>query len=674
MGNPSVTIQVDAIIRATQDSINALKSQLNNLVPNSNNAKQLNKLIGTMTSNMMRLQNMGNMPLTSQADFKRITGYVNKIQEAEAIAKQIGQGINFGDIKLTKGQEAEFAKLEQQLQDVENTYNRTINQIKANTFTNDFQKNLQQGLGLKNVDRLLNQDLDKILETVELKREALANEMQEYANVLNSPNIQRATQQNNLLQKFMQQGAQAFQGTDVAKHINAVGVLKGPSGGLNGTQFYGKNDRMTAILNELGLNFDAPELQALMQGKVQDFIKNLQSYLQNLPQDQLNNLRLPSIGASLNLNQETTDKLQAAQTQLNALTQVLPALSSGLQQAGAAAVTFDEQTGKIVVDLERLRQQDTNLARSGFGFQSLNSQAEVFKNQLQQVNSEFLRVQRAQSNFNSMKMAITNFMGFYQVLNLTKRAVREAMNHIKELDTVMNGIAIVSPNLNTEDLWQQIDQYSKVAQQYGVTIKGAYEVSKIYYQAGYDSADVMTLMNETLKLSKISGLDYATTTNYMMTATRGFHMEVAEASTVVDVYSNLAQNTAVSQQELAEAMSRTASSMEGVGATFQETSAMIATMEAATRETAYSIGTALKSIASRYGELKKAPSEMVDEDGEFLDYNKVDTALKSVGISLKDSEGQFRNMTDVILELSDVWNTLDSTQQRYIGTQFARIA
>jgi TP901 family phage tail tape measure protein len=52
-------------------------------------------------------------------------------------------------------------------------------------------------------------------------------------------------------------------------------------------------------------------------------------------------------------------------------------------------------------------------------------------------------------------------------------------------------------------------------------------------------------------------------------------------------------------------------------------------------------------------------------------FNKVDTALQSVGISMRDTNGQFRNFTDVIIELSEKWNTLESTQQRYIATQFA---
>jgi len=43
-------------------------------------------------------------------------------------------------------------------------------------------------------------------------------------------------------------------------------------------------------------------------------------------------------------------------------------------------------------------------------------------------------------------------MGFNQVLNLTKSAIRSAINHIKELDTVMNNISIVT-DMSTSDLW-----------------------------------------------------------------------------------------------------------------------------------------------------------------------------------------------------------------------------
>lgn len=48
-----------------------------------------------------------------------------------------------------------------------------------------------------------------------------------------------------------------------------------------------------------------------------------------------------------------------------------------------------------------------------------------------------------------------------------------------------------------------------------------------------------------------------------------------------------------------------------------------------------------------------------------MSFNKVDEALKSVGITLQTTDHQFRDFTDVILELADKWDTLDSAAQRY---------
>lgn len=60
-----------------------------------------------------------------------------------------------------------------------------------------------------------------------------------------------------------------------------------------------------------------------------------------------------------------------------------------------------------------------------------------------------------------------------------------------------------------------------------------------------------------------------------------------------------------------------------------------------------------------------------DAEGEAIAYNKVDTALQSIGMTLKDTNGQFRDFDDVIEELASKWDTLSSVQQRYIATIFA---
>lgn len=74
---------------------------------------------------------------------------------------------------------------------------------------------------------------------------------------------------------------------------------------------------------------------------------------------------------------------------------------------------------------------------------------------------------------------------------------------------------------------------------------------------------------------------------------------------------------------------------------------------------------------ARYGKMKVDPSALSDEEGAAMNFNDIDKALKSVGISMKDANKQFRDFDDVIDELGAKWEKLDSTSQRYIATQFA---
>lgn len=150
---------------------------------------------------------------------------------------------------------------------------------------------------------------------------------------------------------------------------------------------------------------------------------------------------------------------------------------------------------------------------------------------------------------------------------------------------------------------------------------------------------------------------------------RGFKLEMSEAQHITDVYSEVAAISASDTQELAIAMSKTASSAASVGMSFENTTAMIATMVEATRESATNIGSAMKSIISRMSEMKAGLSQ--DENGEFLDASKVETALKSVGVALRDSQGQFRDLDTVIIELGNKWSSLDSATKRYLGTIIA---
>ena len=268
-----------------------------------------------------------------------------------------------------------------------------------------------------------------------------------------------------------------------------------------------------------------------------------------------------------------------------------------------------------------------------------------------------------------IKSRITHFFGLANAINLARRAMRQAFNAVKELDAAMTETAVVT-DFSVGDMWDQLPRYTEAANRLGATTLGAYQTMTLFYQQGLDTNEAFALGTETMKMARIAGLDYADATDKMTAALRGFNMELNEASAqrVNDVYSELAAITAADTEEIANAMTKTASIAHNANMEFETTAAFLSQIIETTRESAETAGTAMKTVIARFQELKKDPSEIGEVDGEIVDANKIETALRSVGVALRDSTGQFRDLDDVFLELASKWDGLDTNTQRYIAT------
>ena len=152
---------------------------------------------------------------------------------------------------------------------------------------------------------------------------------------------------------------------------------------------------------------------------------------------------------------------------------------------------------------------------------------------------------------------------------------------------------------------------------------------------------------------------------------RNMELNEASATRVNDVYSKLAAITASDIREISIAMTKTASIANNANMELETTAALLSQIIETTREAPETAGTAMKTIIARFQELKKAPNEIGEVDGEVVDANKIEGALRSIGVALRDTEGQFRNLDDVFLEIAQKWDSLDTNTQRYIATMAA---
>lgn len=256
-------------------------------------------------------------------------------------------------------------------------------------------------------------------------------------------------------------------------------------------------------------------------------------------------------------------------------------------------------------------------------------------------------------------------LGF--IVATAKRAISDIVQTYQELDDNLSAISAVS-GIATDQLWGDMPQMIDNANNLALSIDDLTNGMLLFYQQGLSTEETEIRLNAAGKMAAISQQDLATAVDQLTSTMNAFGMEGDDAANVVDVFANMAGKTATDVEELATAMARTASIAKNAGMSFEQTTAFIATMEETTRLSAETIGNSMKSIIARFQKLKTDPDSLL-EDG--VNANDVEKALKKADVALRDTEDNFRNIGDVIMELSAKWDTLDTNTQKYIATMAA---
>lgn len=314
---------------------------------------------------------------------------------------------------------------------------------------------------------------------------------------------------------------------------------------------------------------------------------------------------------------------------------------------------------------QALKNTGTSVDELELGLTELGNKNKVF-----QEGAQYTR--QMNNQMEQLKGHVQQFFSLTNSVMLFRRGIQKAFEAVKELDAAMTETAVVT-DFSVGDMWDQLPRYTAAANELGTTTLGAYETMTLFYQQGLETNEVFEIGTETMKMARIAGLDYANATDLMTAALRGFNMELNETSAtrINDVYSELAAITAADTEEIANAMTKTASIAANANMEFETTAALLSQIIETTREPAETAGTAMKTIIARFTEMKKASSEVINVDGEEVNVNKVEAALKSAGVALRDVNGEFRDLDDVFLELSSKWNGLDKMTQRYVATMAA---
>lgn len=243
--------------------------------------------------------------------------------------------------------------------------------------------------------------------------------------------------------------------------------------------------------------------------------------------------------------------------------------------------------------------------------------------------------------------------------------LKSSFEFYKSLDSALNQIYVVS-NLSINRVNDLQQSFINMAKTTGMALDDITRAAVLFYQQGLDTNAVLEMTRVTAQFAKVAGIDATDAANKLTAAVNGYKLSAEDAMSVADKFNKVAASSAADINELSTAFSKAAAQANQAGVSMDNYLAYIATMEEKTREAPENIGTSLKTIFSRMQQIKTGENT---EDG--VDVNAVETALRSVNIALRDTQGQLRDLEEIFAELGPRWNQLDRNTQAYLGTIIA---
>lgn len=355
---------------------------------------------------------------------------------------------------------------------------------------------------------------------------------------------------------------------------------------------------------------------------------------------------------------------QTAQAEINAAnrvqTEVVKAEARKVvaaEQAEAKKVAAKEKTAQATVAAEAKETAAKEAAEA-------KKVAAIEKTKRAQESTKTLVDSLAQS-FSKEAIALSLI---YSVISRIKQAVSEAVNDLKEMDKELTTIQVVT-GMSDWDKWNMSQDAYAGAKAQGRTVTDYLSASERFARAGYRE-NIKDLTELSLVTQNIGGVTEETASKFLLAADAAWQMggSTERLWAMLDGVSSIADQNATDIGKIAEAYTVAGSAFANAGESEASFAALIGTTTAATQRSGSEMARGLQTILFRVRQVK---GEL--DDGEIInaeDISNAAKALDSVGISVLNDKNQLKGFTEIMGELAEIWDDLETNTEKYgIGAQ-----
>lgn len=269
---------------------------------------------------------------------------------------------------------------------------------------------------------------------------------------------------------------------------------------------------------------------------------------------------------------------------------------------------------------------------------------------------------------------ITDFGVAARILNKVQKEIANVYQNILKLNEAMTDIRIVT-GASVDEANSLMISYNKLAKELGTTTTEVAKSASEWMRQGYTASESVNLITSSVKLARLGFMDMTSATTSLTAVLKGFNLQATESSKIVDKLTKLDAEYATTAGDIANALSRTAAAAKAANLDLDQTAAMLTTIIDITQQDAGSVGNALKTILSRYGNVKAGVFAGMAEDGEDASesINDVEKVLNAIGIQIRLTSTEMRGFDEVLDDLAEKWDNLNDVEQNAVATAMAGV-
>ena len=452
-------------------------------------------------------------------------------------------------------------------------------------------------------------------------------------------------------------------------------------------QAYVKMDKLAEQANKIQLSFDTGNYQSKVDSLVArtnqwvDANGNARISTESL-QTALNNLGT----AYTNLNSSGGNTVANQQ----ALIEAEKALDTEIKKVQSSVTSMNSTMAKSSA-IDSLRQKvqsfyDINTATHGKWGNSLKnimsqlaSGTEVPIAKLKELERQFITIQNTArqagklglSFFDTIKQGMQKFSYWTSstfIIMKTIQEIKEAVSFAKEMDSALTNINYTMDVTKSQltDIGNSSIQMAKDLKTSASDILGAVT---LYANAKETADSILKKSEAAIMLGNVTGMSGQESAKALQSVMNQFELTQDDlmyiSDTIQAVSQNMAYDFSSGIEEIVGGIERSGSVAKAAGLDLSEYASMLGLVIEKTGLSGETIGTAYRTILTRITKASKIEGTS-DED-----ISKAETALNAVGVQVRSTAGEFRDMTDIMEDLGKVWNNLNDVQQANISYEIA---